>query len=66
MKEPVTRLDDCQSLLVSQINYTLTSFADHWAKFSHDVVNRCLRGEKITPRLVWENVCAQVVTTPLG
>lgn len=66
MKEPVTRLDYCQYLLVSQINYTLTNFADHCTKFSHDAINRYLRGEKITPRLVWENVCAQVVPTALG
>ena len=32
MKEPVTRLDDCQYLLVSQMNYTLKNFADHCAQ----------------------------------
>lgn len=66
MKEPVTRLDYCQYLLVSQINYTLTNFADHCEKFSHDAINRYLRGERITPRLVWENVRGQVVATPQG
>jgi len=66
MKEPVTRLDYCQYLLVTQINYTLTYFADHSEKFSHDAINRYLRGEKITPRLVWENVQSQVVTSPQG
>jgi hypothetical protein len=66
MKEPVTRLDYCQYLLVSQINYTLTNFADHCERFSHDAINRYLRGERITPRLVWDNVCAQVVSTPQG
>lgn len=66
MKEPVTRLDYCQYLLVSQINYTLTNFADHCEQFSHDAINRFLRGEKLTPRLVWENVAAQVVLTPTG
>jgi hypothetical protein len=66
MKAPVTRLDDCQYLLVSQINYTLTNFADHCTQFSHDAINRYLRGEKVTPRLVWENVRAQVVLTPDG
>jgi hypothetical protein len=66
MKEPVTRLDYCQYLLVSQINYTLTNFADHCEKFSHDAINRYLREEKITPRLVWENVRSQVVATPTG
>ena len=64
MKEPVTRLDYCQYLLVSQINYTLTNFADHCEQFSHDAINRYLCGERITPRLVWENVRGQVVPTP--
>jgi hypothetical protein len=66
MNEPVTRLDYCQYLLVSQINYTLTNFADHTEKFSHDAVNRYLRGERITPRLMWDNVADQVIPTPDG
>jgi len=66
MKEAVTRLDYCQYLLVSQINYTLTNFADHSEKFSHDKINRYLGGEKITPRLVWANVSSQVVQTSRG
>src|SRR2546429_6763001 len=36
MQTKVTRLDYCQYLLVSQINYTLTHFADHCAQYSHD------------------------------
>jgi len=59
-KPTVTRLDYCQYLLISQINYTLTNFADHTEKFSHDAINRYLAGEKITPHLVWENVKGQV------
>lgn len=66
MQEPVTRLDYCQYLLVSQSNYTLTNFADHSEKFSHDNINRYLRGERITPRLVWENVANLVVQTANG
>jgi hypothetical protein len=66
MKEPVTRLDDCQYLLVSQINSTRTNFADHCEQCSHDAINRSLCGERITPRLVWENVRGQVVPTPRG
>jgi Transposase DDE domain len=66
MEAKVTRLDYCQYLLVSQINYTLTNFADHCEQFSHDAINRYLRGEQITPRLVWENVRGQVVRTPCG
>jgi hypothetical protein len=62
----VTRLDYCQFLLVTQTNYTLTYFAEHSEQFSHDAVKRYLEGEKITPRLVWENVKGQVVTSPNG
>ena len=66
MKEPVTRLDYCHYLLVTQINYTLTNFAEHTEHFSHDAINRYLRGERITPRLVWDKVRNQVVPTPQG
>jgi hypothetical protein len=65
-EQTVTRLDYCQYLLSSQINYTLTNFADHTEKFSHDTINRYLAGEKITPHLVWENVKGQVEQTPNG
>lgn len=65
-KERVTRLDYCQYLLASQINYTLTNFAEHAEKFSHDAANRYLAGDEIRPRLVWENVKSQVIQTPYG
>lgn len=64
--QPVTRLDYCQYLLISQINYTVTNFAEHTEKFSHDAVNRYLAGDQIRPRLVWENVKGQVVQTSDG
>ena len=65
-KERVTRLDYCQYLLASQINYTLTNFAEHAEKFSHDAANRYLAGDEIRPRLVWENVKGLVIQTPYG
>ena len=65
-KERVTRLDYCQYLLVSQINYTLTNFAEHSEKFSHDALNRYVAGEQLRPKLTWENVKGQVVQTPKG
>jgi hypothetical protein len=34
-----TKLDYCQYLLSSQINYTLTNMADHLQKWSHDTIN---------------------------
>ena len=65
-KERVTRLEYCQYLLVSQINYTLTNYAEHTEKFSHDMANRYLAEDEIRPRLVWENVKGEVVQTPYG
>ena len=62
----VTRLDYCQFLLVSQTNYTLTYFAEHRPGFSHDAVKRYLEEDKLTARLVWENVRGQVVRSENG
>jgi hypothetical protein len=64
--QTVTRLDYCQYLLVSQINYTLTNFAEQSAKFSHDALKRYLEGEKLSPKLTWENVQTQMLQTPKG
>jgi hypothetical protein len=61
-----TRLDYCQYLLSSQINYTLTNFADHSQQYSHDQLNRYLGGDKLTPRLLWEQVKTSIVTSPDG
>jgi len=52
----MNRLAYCQFLLTSQINYTLTYFADHAQKWSHDTIDCYLRRERITPALVWDNV----------
>lgn len=61
-----TRLDYCQYLLSSQINYTLTNFADHSRHFTHDQLNRYLSDEKMTPRLVWEQTKGQIIFSPNG
>jgi len=66
MSPKITRLDYCQFLLSSQINYTLTYFADHVDTWSHDMINRYLRGDRIPPRLVWENVQPDIVLSPQG
>ena len=56
-----TRLDYCQYLLVSQINYTITNYADHSDKqMSHDAINRYLREDRLTSRLVWEHARGQI------
>lgn len=51
-----TKLDYCQYLLSSQINYTLTNMAEHLKSWSHDTINRYLKGEKLVPRLLFEQV----------
>jgi hypothetical protein len=62
--ERFTKLDYCQYLLSSQINYTLTHLADHVELWSHDTLNRYLKGEKLTPRLLWEQVEPLLITDP--
>jgi hypothetical protein len=61
-----TRLNYCQFLLSSQTNYTITHYADHVEELSHDVVNRYLRDEKLTPQLVWEHTRDQIVMDESG
>ncbi len=51
-----TKLDYCQYLLSSQVNYTLTNLAEHLQQWSHDTINRYLKGEKLSPRLLWEQI----------
>ncbi|MBE9182984.1 transposase [Oculatella sp. LEGE 06141] len=65
MSDKLTRLDYCQYLLVSQVNYSLTHFAEH-SGWSHDAINRFLQQERITPGLVWENVRSQVDADEYG
>ncbi len=59
-----TRLDYCQYLLSTPINYTLTHFAAHSESFSHDQINRYLAGDRLTPRMLWEHVKNDVVLDP--
>ena len=50
-----TKLNYCQYLLSSQINYTMTNLAEHLGNISHDKINYYLKNEKLTPRLLWDN-----------
>ena len=61
-----TRLDYCQYLLSTPINYTLTHFADHSENFSHDQITRYLSGDRLTPRLLWEHVKSDLVADADG
>ena len=62
----ISKLDYCQYLLSTQINYTLTNFADHNDKITHDQINHYLGKDKLTPRLVWELVKTDVVPSVNG
>ena len=61
-----TRLDYCQYLLSTPINYTLTHFADHSQRFSHDQINRYLANDSLRPRHVWEHIKPHLEQTPDG
>ena len=62
-----TRVDYCQYLLSTPLNYTLTHFADHSESFGfHDQINRYLANDRLTPRHVWEHVKPDLVQTPDG
>ena len=61
-----TRLDYCQYLLSSPHNYTLTHFADHSDRFTHDMLNRTLGGDRVSPREIWKNVKPHLTLTAKG
>ena len=61
-----TRLDYCQYLLTTPINWTLTHFADHCEQFSHDQINRYLAEDRLPPRYIWESVKPHLEQTPNG
>jgi hypothetical protein len=42
--------------LSSHVNYTLTNLAEHLKSFCDDTISRYLKGEKLSPRLLWEQV----------
>jgi len=65
-KPNVTRLNYCQYLLSSQTNYTITNYAEHVETLSHDMVNRYLREEKLSPHLIWKHTKNQIASSNEG
>ncbi len=59
-----SKLDYCQYLLSSPVNYTVTNLANHLDGISHDRINRYVRGETLTPRLLWDNVKTSLQADP--
>ena len=67
MRDSVTRLDYCQYLLVSQINYTLTNFVPSTARsFLTTSSIGIYEVRKLLLGALWENVAGQVVQTENG
>ena len=52
----ISKINYCQYLFATQVNYTLTNYAEHIESVTHDTINRYLRDEKLTPKLLWEHV----------
>ena len=62
----LTHWDYCQFLLVSQVNYTQTYFAEHSEEFSHDQTNRLMRENKLTPQELRQMVRAELILSENG
>jgi len=60
------RLAYCDFLISSQINYTQTYLADHSEIYSHDSMNRFLRLDSLTPKVLWENIKEAVIVSKNG
>ena len=54
--KPFDKLDYCQYLLGSHVNYTITNLSEHYNNLSHDHINRYLRKEKFLPSSIWDMV----------
>ena len=65
-KKPFDKLDYCQYLLSSQINYTLTNYAEHVTTVSHDLVNQFLKTERLTAGSIWRHVKNDIVPSGHG
>ena len=62
----LTYWDYCQFLLVSQVNYTQTYFAEHSEEYSHDQMNRLMRENKLRPQELRQMVRAELVLSENG
>jgi hypothetical protein len=65
-KKQPSRLDYCQFLLASQVNYTMTYFAAHSEQWSHDAVKRYLMSERLSGKEVWEHTRGLIEASERG
>ena len=62
----INRIDYCQFLASSHINFTMTYMADHVNGLSHVAVTRFLRNDKLTAKIVWEHAKGDIVPSENG
>ena len=62
----MSTIDYCQFLLSSQVNYTLTYFAEYSARYTHDTINRYLGRADLKPSMLWESVKGDIHQDPDG
>ena len=62
----ISRNDYCQFLTLSPQNYSITYFAEHAERCSHDVINRFLQRDKYSSSMLWEHVKGDVVFSEDG
>lgn len=65
-QKKLTHWDYCQFLVVSQVNYTQTYFADHSNNLSHDRINRLMRESKLSPRELRDFVRPHLILSKNG
>jgi hypothetical protein len=65
-KKRPTRLDYCQFLVASQVNYTMRYFANQSEAWSHDAVKRYLMAEHLSGKEVWEHTRGLIETSEQG
>ena len=66
MKKKLSHWDYCQFLLVSQVNYTQTYFAEHRENLSHDRINRLMRERKLTAQELRRMVRSELTLSENG
>jgi SRSO17 transposase len=59
-------LNYTQHLITSQVNYTCSYFGDRVEEISGDKIERYLKSAKLTPRMLWDKTCLDIVFSPNG
>lgn len=55
-----------QFLLSSQINYTCTDLADHFAGLTHDNLQYFLKSSRFTPSRIWQSIKNEIIPSATG